>query len=147
VARIVIDFDPAWVESGQLSGDSSDLVYFLSWAYATRYGASHELSIASRTIRDLGVNLQPLLTFADRRADDPADEEALVFAWQDAGPLADCCVAVTAVLASSTEESLQVLASEYPRLFHNIDELGQVAARAATRGAKIRLTYDLEDGA
>ena len=145
--RVILDFDPPQPDAPNFTSDTADLVYFLSWAYATRYGASHELSMAARTLRDLGVDLQPLLTFADRKAEEPSDEEALQLAWQDSAPLSACCVAVVAVLDSNLEQALGDLAHEYPRLRDNIKELGQIAAWAAEQGAKIRLTYDLEDEA
>jgi hypothetical protein len=143
--RVLLDFDPPKRDAPGFTADTSDLVYFLSWAYATRYGASHELSHAARTLRNLGIDLQPLLTFADRNAEDPADEEALDLAWQDAAPLSECCAAVARAIADSHEEGLDL--REYPGLRLAIEELGQIAAWAVSAAARIRVTYEIEEEA
>ena len=90
------------------------------------------------------IDLQPLLTFADRNVEDPADAEAMDLAWQDPGPLAECCRLVDEALGSD-EKRLVSLQNEYPLLRENVRELGQIAAWAAKRGARIRVTYELED--
>ncbi len=90
--RIVLDFDPPQPDAPSFSGDTSDLVYFLSWAFSARYGGNHEMSAASLILRgEFGIDLKPLLTFADREVEMEADADMLERAWQDAGPLADCC--------------------------------------------------------
>jgi hypothetical protein len=138
---VILDFDPPQPDAPGFTSDTADLVYFLSWAYATRYGASHELSMAARALRELGVDLQPLLTFADRNAEDPADEEALDLAWQDAIELARCCDAVADALARNSDKVLD--SEEYPGLLKGIEELGQIAAWAAARSVRIRVTYEI----
>src|SRR3972149_3014726 len=90
--RIVLDFDPAQDDAPGFASDTSDLVYFLSWAFSARYGANHELSLAALLLRgEFKIDLLPLLTFADRNVEEPADAEALERAWQDAAPLAEGC--------------------------------------------------------
>ena len=139
--RIVLDFDPEQPDAPAFSADTADLVYFLSWAFSARYGANHDLSVVSLILRsEFGIDLQPLLTFADREVEEPADAEALERAWQDPAPLAECCEAVAAALASG-EKRLTDLEAEYPNLGANIEELGQTAAWAANRDARIRVTY------
>src|SRR3990170_8436003 len=88
---LFVETDPPGDES--LAGDTAPLVYFLSFAFAARYGAQHELTKASLLLRggEHKIDLKPLLTFADRDADDPADQRELERVWQDAGPLAECC--------------------------------------------------------
>ena len=141
--RIVLDFDPPLPDAPDFASDSSDLVYFLSWAFSARYGANHEMSVASLVLRgEFGIDLKPLLTFADRDVEDPADAEALELAWQDAAPLAKTCEKVAAALASD-EKRLATLRDEFPRLRDNIAELGRIAAWAAARNARIRVTYEL----
>ena len=143
--RIVLDFDPPQPDAPSFDGDTSDLVYFLSWAFSMRYGANHELSIAALVLRsEFKIDLLPLLTFADRAVEDPADEEALERAWQDAAPLAECCERVATALGSD-EKRLVTLRDEYPSLRSHIEALGRDAAWAAERGARIRVTYELED--
>ncbi|HEY4685209.1 MAG TPA: hypothetical protein VII57_04100 [Dehalococcoidia bacterium] len=143
--RIVLDFDPAQDDAPGFASDTSDLVYFLSWAFSARYGANHELSLAALLLRgEFKIDLLPLLTFADRNVEEPADAEALERAWQDAAPLAECCEQVAAALASG-ERRLAALSEEYPRLRSNIEELGRIARWAAERGARIRVTYVLDE--
>jgi hypothetical protein len=144
--RVVIDYDPLPLDGGrQLAADSSDLVYFLSWAFSQRYGANHELSIAALLLRgEYKIDLSPLLTFADRAVEDPADAEALDRAWQDPGPLAETCRSVAAALAGG-ERRLADLQEDYPRLRSNIDELAVIATSAKESGARVRVTYVLEE--
>ena len=145
--RIVLDFDPPQPDAPGFASDTGDLVFFLSWAFSTRYGANHEMSIAALVLRsEFKIDLLPLLTFADRNVEDPADEEALERAWQDAAPLAECCGQVHEALGSD-ERRLSSLGEEYPALRENIRELGQIAAWVAERESRIRLTYELEDEA
>jgi hypothetical protein len=125
------------------AGDTSDLVYFLSFAYSTRYGSQHELSQASLLLRgEFKIDLRPLLTFADRSVEDPADAEALERAWQDAAPLAECCRKVVAALDSG-HAKLGELTQDFPSLRDRIAELGAMARWAAEGQARIRLTYNL----
>jgi hypothetical protein len=146
VPRIVLDFDPPQADAPDFTSDTADLVYFLSWAYSSRYGANHDLSIAAVILRsEFKIDLQPLLTFADRSVEDPADEEALERAWQDAAPLAECCARVAEALAGD-EKRIAALREDYPALITNIAELGHIARWAEERGARIRVTYQLEDG-
>ena len=76
--RIVLDFDPPWDDAPAFAADTSDLVYFLSWAFSARYGGNHEMSVASLVLRgEFGIDLRPLLTFADREVEMEADAEML----------------------------------------------------------------------
>ena len=143
--RIILDFDPLQPGAPDFESDTADLVYFLSWAFSTRYGANHELSIAALILRgEFKIDLSPLLTFADRNVEDDADLEALERAWQDATPLANCCEQVTQALTSG-ERHLASLQEDYPSLRENIEALGRIAAWASARGARLRVTYELED--
>ncbi len=142
--RIIVDFDPELESKPDFESDSSDLVYFLSWAFSARYGANHEMSLASLLLRaEFQIDLKPLLTFADRDVEDPADEEALDKAWQDALPLGETCNQVAAALRSG-EQRLADLQEKYPGLQANIIDLGRIAAAAAASGSLIRVTYLLE---
>ena len=59
--RIVLDFEPEQPDAPELETDTSDLVYFLSWAFLTRYGANHELSLAALVLRgEFKIDLSPL---------------------------------------------------------------------------------------
>ena len=144
--RIVLDFDPPRPDAPQVEGDSSDLVYFLSWAFSARYGGNHEMSVASLVLRgEFGIDLRPLLTFADREVEMDADAEMLDRAWQDPGPLADCCDQVAKAFRSG-EPRLAAVAEEYPRLVDQLVELGQIASWAAANGLRLRVTFSMQDG-
>ncbi len=142
--RIILDFDPALPDAPGFEGDTADLVYFLSWAFSARYGANHEMSLASLVLRgEFGIDLKPLLNFADREVEMEADAEQLEKAWQDAAPLAETCAKVVEALESA-EPRLQALREDYPGLKGNIAELGRIAAAADEQGARIRVTFELE---
>ncbi len=140
---IILDFDPPQPEAPGFAGDQADLVYFLSWAFSARYGGNHELSLASLVLRgEFKIDLRPLLTFADRDVEEPEDEDALVRAWQDAAPLAECCEAVVTAFESG-EKRLQAIREEYPALTDRIRELGAIARWAGVHGARVRVTYQM----
>jgi len=142
--QIILDFDPAWEDAPAFEGETSDLVYFLSWAFSARYGANHEMSLASLILRgEFGIDLKPLLTFADRDVEMEADAEMLEKAWQDAAPLAETCEKVVDALGSD-EKRLVALQEDYPRLRENIATLGKIAAAASGRQSRIRVTFELE---
>jgi hypothetical protein len=145
VPRIVLDFEPPNPNAPQLVGDTSDLAYFLSWAFSARYGGNHEMSVASLVLRgEFQIDLKPLLTFADRDVEMEADAEMLEKAWQDPGPLADCCDQVVRAFRSG-EQRLAALAEEYPALVEQIAELGRVAEWAAENGLRIRVTFSMAE--
>lgn len=142
--RIIVDFDPEWPEAPPFSGDTSDLVYFLSWAFSARYGASHEMAVASMVLRgEFDIDLKPLLTFADRDVEMEADADMMERAWQDAAPLAETCVQVVRAL-EGTDPKLDELRGGYPALKGHIDELGKIAGEAAYYGRRLRVTFELE---
>lgn len=123
-------------------GDSSDVVYFISFAHTERYGAHHPLAKAAAVLkRTLRVNMAPLLAFADARTEDAEDEALLERIWQDAGPLAESARAVAAAVEAIPE--LRELTAEFPELPDRLRELADIAEWAAGRGAQIRLTYVL----
>jgi hypothetical protein len=145
VPRIVLDFDPNQPEAPAFQSDTSELVFFLSWAFSQRYGANHEMSLAALILRgEYKIDLVPLLTFADRDVEEPGDAELLERAWQDAAPLAECCRRVAEALRGD-DARLSRLREEYSDLPGNIEELGDIAAWTAAHGARIRVTYELED--
>jgi len=146
VPRIILDFDPPQPDAPEFEHGTSDLVYFLSWAYSARFGASHELSQAALILRgEFKIDLSTLLTFADRNVEEPEDQDILDRSWQDAGPLAQCCEQVTRALGSD-DERLCDLAAAYPGLCPSIEELGGIAGRTAERGSRIRVTYEMDEG-
>jgi hypothetical protein len=142
--QIVLDFDPAWPDAPVFAAESDSLVYFLSWAFSARYGASHELAEASMLLRgEFGIEMRPLLTFADREVEMEADAEMLEKAWQSAAPLAEACEEVAEALGSD-DARLVAIREDYPALRDQVAELGRIAAAAAQRGARIRVTFEME---
>ena len=138
-----IDFDPPEPCPHAFASDTSDVVYFLSFAFSARYGSTHELSRASLLLRgEFKIDLRPLLTFADRQAEDAADKRELERVWQEAAPLAECCRQVVAALDSGNAQ-LRELTAGFPALRDRLDELARMAEWAAERGAKVRLTFEL----
>ena len=144
--RIILDFDPPQPDAPEFEHGTSDLVYFLSWAYSARFGASHELSQVALILRgEFKIDLTPLLTFADRNVEEPEDEDILDRSWQDAAPLVECCDQVARALESD-DERLRGLAKDYPGLCPSIEKLGHIAGWTAERGSRIRVTYEMEEG-
>ncbi len=144
MTRLVVELDPPGEPPAAFGGDSAALVYFLSFAFATRYGAQHELSKATALLRDTHkVDLKPLLTFADRAAEDEADRAELERLWQDAAPLAECCRA--AVAAIDADAAVEELLADFPELRDRIDDLARIASWAAAEGRRVRLTFEMEE--
>lgn len=139
-----LDFDPPGEPPDAFGGETAPLVYFLSFAFAAHYGAQHELTKASLLLRrgEHQIDLRPLLTFADRATEDPADERELERVWQEAQPLAECCQRVA--VAIDADSAVRELLSDFPTLRDRIDELGRIAAWAADGGMRIRLTYTMD---
>ena len=121
-------------------GDTADIVYFISFIAAERYGADHPLARAAAVLkRQLAINLSPLLNFADARTEDAGEEALLERLWQDAGTLAGCAESVATAIEGAPE--LRDLTSDFPELPLRLRELADIASWAAACGAKIRLTY------
>lgn len=121
-------------------GASSDIVYFISMAHSERYGADHPLAKAAAILkRKLRVNLAPLLTFADARVENAQEERLLEGLWQDAAPLAESALNTAEAIAGTPE--LRELTAAFPELPERLQELSDMAAWAAERGARVRLTY------
>ena len=123
-------------------GESADVVYFISFAHSERYGAGHPLAKAAGLLkRRLGVDLAPLLTFADARIESSEEERALESMWQEPAPLAAC--ARSAAEAIEATPALRDLTADFPELPERLRELAAMADWAADRGARVRLTYVL----
>lgn len=123
-------------------GETSDIVYFISMAHTERYGADHPLARASAILkRRLRVNVAPLLQFADARTEDEEEERMLERLWQDAAPVAESARQVAEAIAGTPE--LRELTTAFPELPDRLRELSDIAAWAAERGARVRLTYVL----
>jgi hypothetical protein len=140
---LIVEFDPAGEPPMTFGGETAPLVYFLSFAFAARYGAQHELSIATGLLREKHkIDLKPLLTFADHAAQDEADRKELERLWQDGGPLAECCRRV--VEAIEADAAIREQLGDFPALRDRIEELGRIATWAAEQGRRVRLTYTMD---
>ena len=127
----------------ELGGPGDVLVYFLSLAFSTRYGSLHPLSQLALLLRgELKIDLGPLTTFADRDVEVEADQVELDRVWQDAQPLADTLLAVRAALASG-DDRIARLTADAPGLDARLEDLRRMAAWAAARGARVRMTFEL----
>ena len=127
----------------EFGGPSDVLVFFLSLAFSTRYGALHPLSQLSLLLRgEYKINMTPLTTFADRDVEVEADRVELERVWQDAPPLAENLRAVTAALASG-DDRIAELTADAPGLRERLADLQRMAEWAAERGARVRLTFEL----
>ena len=125
------------------SGDTSVLVYFLSLAFSTRYGAQHDLSKLALILRgEHKIDLDPLTTFADRNVEEEADERELARVWQDAVPLAGTLNSVLAVLDHPDERIAATLA-DTPDLTPRLHDLLRMVEWAAVRRARVRMTFEL----
>jgi hypothetical protein len=124
------------------SGPSDDLLAFLSFLAAERYGSTHELSAAALLLRrQHRIDTRPLFEFGDAVPEDNEDRAILDKLWQDAGPLAESASACAAAIRADPQ--LQTLTRAYPRLVERLAELAAMARRAADQGARIRVTYRL----
>ncbi len=143
MSTLHVELDPHGDAAPSFGGPTDVLVYFLSLAFSTRYGSLHPLSQLALLLRgEMSINITPLTTFADRNVEVDADREELERVWQDAAPLAETLRAVTAALASG-DERIALLTEDAPDLAARLEDLRVIAAGAAARGCRIRLTFDL----
>jgi hypothetical protein len=132
--------EPCPIEFG---GASEPLVAFLSFAFAARYGAQHDLTKLAMLLRgERKIDLAPLLTFADRDVEVDADRRELERVWQDAAPLAATIDAVVGAFESG-DERIDALLAGTPGVLPRLRELGAMAHWAADRNARARLTFEL----
>ena len=142
--RLYFETDSADACPIEFGGASDVLVYFLSLAYSTRYGSIHPFSQLALLLRgyEYGVDLKPLLTFADRAVEEEADQTELDRVWQGAAPLAASVQAVVAALDAG-DARIAELTADGPDLRDRLDDLRRMAAWAAARDARVRLTFEL----
>ena len=127
----------------EFGGDADVLAAFLSFAFATRYGAQHPLSALALHLRaTYKIDLKPLTFFADRKALDDADRADQEAAWQDAAPLAETLRSVVAALESN-DDRIPDMTEETPDLLPRLRDLRDMAAWAAARDARSRMMFEL----
>jgi hypothetical protein len=139
---LIVETDPQGCPV-TFTGPTFDLAAFISFAFATRFGADHELAAAATQLqRKHKIELRPLITFADSEPDDEADRQELARSWQDAARLAE--TAQAAVDAFAADERIQTLIAEYPELTPRMKELAEIARWAAEQSGKVRITFKME---
>jgi hypothetical protein len=122
--------------------DSSDLLSFLSFAAAERYGAVHPLAaLANRLRKEKHIDTRPFWDFYDADPEDEQDREQLARLWQAPGPLAEAATASAAALRD--DAALARLAGDFPALPDLLEDLAAFARRAAESGTRVRVTYRL----
>ena len=142
-SRFFVEVDAPEACPLSFGGDPEIVLFFASWAFSVRFGGMHELAQAAmRLQRRHRIDLAPLLQYADRDAADAAGRAELERAWQDPEPLAACCRAIAAAWESGDEE-LDALTAGYEGLPPRMRELASICDWAATRAARVRLSFDL----
>ena len=127
----------------EFDGAADVLAAFLSFAFATRYGAQHPLSALALHLRaTYKIDMKPLTFFADRNAVDDADRADLDAAWQDAASLAETLRRVVEAMESEDDRSPQ-MTQETPDLLPRLRDLRDMAAWAAEHDARSRMTFEL----
>ena len=143
MAELRVEPDRPGENPPSFAGPTDDLVYFLSFAVAERYGATHDLSGAARVLREraAGDLLRPLLTFAEDNPADADDRRDMEQIWQEAAPVASAARWAAEQIRDS--RLLQGLTADFPGLLPRLEDLAQIAAWWAERGARIRLLFRL----
>jgi hypothetical protein len=122
--------------------DTADLVSFLSFVAAERYGSTHPLSVlANRLRRRHRIDLGPLWEFYEADAEDEQDRAQLERIWQAPGPVAQAAAEAAAALQADPDAA--ALAAGFPHLGGLLEDLAANARWAQSRGARLRLTYRL----
>ena len=124
------------------NGDTADLLAFLSFAAAERYGSTHPLSTLARLLRrEHGVDLRPFWEFDAADAEDEEDSDNLARLWQPGAALAAASAA--AARAIRGDARLAALAAKFPALPDRLADLATIAATAEQLRQRLRLTYRL----
>ena len=146
--RFFVEFDPA-PEGGEacpvtFTDDPVIVLFFQSWAYSLDFGGVHELALAAQHLRlRRALDLKPLLKYADRDVETPLDRREMERSWQPAADLAACARAVADAWAAP-DATLAPLIEGYAHLAPRLLELAAMCDWAATRDARVRMTFLLE---
>ena len=140
--RLFVESDADQPGPFAFAGDTTDLLALLSFGVAQPFGSQHPLTLlVGRLKTGQGLDLTPLLTFYDREVEEPLDAANLEAAWQDAAALRDCVAAVRRAIAADPEAAGPL--AEFPAIPDLLAQLERMAAWAAARGARIRVTFSL----
>ena len=143
MSTLYFETDAVGEPASGFGGPTEILVYFLSLAFSTRYGAQHDLARLALILRgEHKIDLEPLTTFAGREIEVEADARELERVWQPAAPLAETLQRVNGVLAAG-DETIDGLVAAAPGLRERLCDLQRMAEWAAQRDARVRLSFDL----
>ena len=122
----------------------SDLVALMSFAVARDFGAQHPLiALAERLAGPLGIRLNPLTTFYERKPEDDIDKKNLDLAWQDPGKLEITLLGLEKALREDDKIKIFAKRGEVGNLENEIAKVLPLLADAARDGCRVRLLYDL----
>lgn len=143
MSRFFFETDAADACPTGFGGPADVLVHFISFAFSARYGSQHELTKLALLLRmERKIDLEPLTTFAGREVEVEADARELERVWQDAAPLAESLRLVVDAL-DARDERIDALIAGAPGLRDRLDDLRRMAEWAASRRARVRLTFEL----
>lgn len=131
--------------------DPTVVLFFASWAFSVQFGGMHELAQAALHLRRrYKIDLKPLTRYADRHIEDSSDRREFDRAWQEPEPLAACSRAVASAVEAALDggdghdTQLREWMTGYEELPPRLRELAAMCDWAASRQARVRLTFLLE---
>jgi hypothetical protein len=148
VPHVIVESDASQPERGPsdlftFSVETIDLLALLSFGYAEPFGSQHQLTLFVRRLRQQhGIDITPLMTFYDRDVTDAEDLANLEAAWQPAAALSATLQATLA--AVSDDQKTATLLEGFDQLNTLLPELAAMADWAATREARIRLSFSMD---
>jgi len=143
--RFFVEFDTDEVCPFPFTDDPVVILFFASWAFSADFGGQHELGDAAMHLkRRLNVDLKPILKYADRDFESELDRRELERSWQPSIALAACVREIAAHL-EAPDETLAPLIAGYEHLAPRLRELAAMCDWAATRNARVRMTFDLRE--
>ena len=140
---LYVESDAAEPGPFRFRGDAEALLALISFGVAEPFGGQHPLTeFVRRLKREHRLDVEALLTFYDREVEDAEDASRLEAAWQPAARLRNCLDGVDAAL--STDPALAAYLAGTPELPELLLQLREMAAWAAARGARIRVSFRLD---
>ena len=144
--RFFVEFDTDEECPLRFLDDPTIVLFFCSWAFSARFGGTHELAQAAQYLQQKQrLDLKPLLRYADRNVENESDRREMERSWQPAPELAAAARAV-AEAWEHPDERLAPLVEGYEHLAPRLRELAAMCDWGASRGARVRMTFDLEHG-
>lgn len=140
--RFFVEFDITEACPLDFLDDPTIILFFASWAFSAEFGGNHELAQAAQLLRRQQIDLRPLLRYADRNVETESDRLELERSWQPAAELAECA-RVVAEAWEHPSASLAPLTAGYEHLAPRLRELAAMCDWAASRDARVRMSFDL----